>query len=218
MAADLGSIFDLIGKVLGKEGQVDKAREVYKSNKPLFDLLVSVVKNVLHKDKPDAAPVVVPPPDPPHHVGEDGEVVVGYPRKVSYLRLSAFFEVNGEVVPKEEFKRIMSGENPLPGQGHTKVHLDIDPLDQDGNEIGPGDPNLAQMVNPDGSFKMSYSWSLGGASGADAPVTVHQWQRDFGCTPTFKIHQVEDNKDLELVLTAEYEGLSESFTVPRVKR
>ena len=216
--ADLSSIFSLIGKLLGKEGQVEKAREVYKANKPLFDLLGRVVKDVLSRDKPNAPPVVVAPPDPPVVVGEDGEVVPGYPRVVSGLRLSAFFEVAGEVVPKAEFQKIMSGENPLPGQGRTKVHLDIDPLDQHGVEIGPGDVNLGQLVNPDGSHKMSYSWSLGGAKGADAPVTVHQYHRDFGCTPTFKIHQTEDNVDLELVITAHYEGHSASFRVPRVKR
>lgn len=73
---------------------------------------------------------------------------------------------------REEIARIVGG-GAIPV--HSKVHLDFDPVDEDGEEVGPGDPRLQ------GFYVDSFSSD-------EAVADLHQTgdEKDHGCTPVAK--------------------------------
>lgn len=93
-----------------------------------------------------------------------------------------FFQFPGGDISRgrKDVAAYLGGGNAVPV--HTHVHMDIDPIDEDGNEVGPGDPRLE-------GFYVD-SWQRGSAPGAlnqtgDESVNPAGGHDDHGCTPTF---------------------------------
>lgn len=222
MGVDLNLILPVLAKLGGRDAE--KAYLIYRQNKPLVDLAFKGLQSLLNRDRKEKKPpsafvppeIKVPAPPPVPVVGSPVAVAPGYEQVVSSISLKVWLENHGEIVDKPSRDRILSMEDPAPGDGHLKVHFDITPYDDKGVEIGPGDPDLAQMDNPDGSFKMQYHWEWRG--GDIECITVHQYHRDHGCTPFLKIHEMPNQVDNILTFWASYEGRETQKYTIRVKR
>jgi hypothetical protein len=214
MGLDLKDILPILARLIGKK--YPEAAEFYKENKGLVDL---VAKELLEKNKTVVTKPVADEDDGPAMPVVDGQVHTTPPpgRKFSGLRLNYFFfQERGEVIGKPKFDAILSGKDALNAK-QTKIVLDIDPLDENGVEIGPGSAELAQLINADGSNKIKYRFS-----GTCPPPTIHQWDRDFGCRPALKNHfeAFEDNVDYTFSVQAYTDsGLESNWSKEiRVKR
>lgn len=217
---DFKFLLPFLAKIVGQKVQGAK---VYKDNKELFDILgpqiLEAIQEKLDKDE-HGEPVALPPVLP----ADEGPALPKVPqpppvekRVVSGLRLKYFFfEEEGQIKSKPEFDAILSGSDALNAR-KSKIHVDIDPLDAKGEEIGPGSPELAQLLKPNGETKLQYRFK----GSAPAPTT-HQWHRDFGCTPVFKNHfdAFEDNVEYDFSVQAFTEDGLESNWAPviRIKR
>lgn len=76
---------------------------------------------------------------------------------------------------REEIARIVAG-GAIPV--HSKVHFDFDPIDEDGEEVGPGDPRLVGFYVD--AFSSDESVAELNQTGPD--------DKDHGCTPVAKGH------------------------------
>jgi hypothetical protein len=175
-------ILEILAGEKGKLGQL--AKFALEHDEKILGA-IGLIKKLLGKKKKQVEGVVeaakpIPGPgaiNPPQNL-----------RKVTALRASLFFIERNKVapfgiIPKRDFDRVKSDEGP--SFFHDRVHLDVDPLDSDGVEIGPGSPDLIQMVAPDGSNKLTYEVSYD--DGDQGPVQIHSFGDNFGCTPVLKV-------------------------------
>lgn len=168
----------------------------------LESLLSKLLGKTTTTDEPTAPPVKppvvddedvdtgpVPPPD------------TGSKRLWSGLKLSiknvkrGGTHVHGDVL--EQIK--LSGTGPNAGDPAIPgdvINLDLDPLDQAGNEIGPGSPELGQLLlDPENPYdpagpndgleaRMRIQYAVGGG---DFAVNGTRWQ--YACAGNVKIHK-----------------------------
>ncbi len=217
---DYAEVFPAI-HAAGIGGTIEGAAKFYKQNRDILDWVFGLLKGVLGKKKkqqeepqvspggtapaPSLPPVVVatPPPLP--------TVTPSFPqRAVHGLRLDPYWiGQNDNPFNKAHFDAVVSGDDPLPADGHTKLHMDLDPLDQQGSEIRPGSPELAELVNAEGIPQIQWKCLVDGRDGYAAGVNLGSITPDendpYGCTPSFKPTKgMRDGKDHYAEVWAEF--------------
>lgn len=191
---------DLLGNVLSDAVKQQAAGVIMGMVSKFLEGLLSKLfaGKTSNSDEPTLPPgskPVVPSPD------DDEDVPVPSGRIWNGLKLSIKnvkregVHVHGSVL--EAIK--LSGGGPNQGDPAVPgdvVNLDLDPLDQAGNEIGPGSPELSQLLvdpqNPydpaapnDGSEpRMRIQYAVGGG---DFAINGTRWQ--YACAGNFKVHR-----------------------------
>ena len=193
-------------------GDLEKVAKVYAEHRSFFDSVLGFFKGLFKKKVAPVEPgppapavpgpvVVFPPADP------NPQAASGGPRLVTGLSAKGYWiGQRDNPFTRDQFLRVMSQEDPLPADGHTKLHLDIDPTDAKGVEIGPGSPELSQLVRADGHPAIVHHVTLDGTDAlADDRVLLGSVDDDFGCTPSIKpARSVRDGKDHTLVYWATF--------------
>lgn len=216
---DFKFLLPFVAALLEKDkGNVGKAARWVKENPQVISEITDAIKELVNKDKTDFAPgVVVPNPTVTVTIPPAIGPVPDVPPKIRMakgIKLKAWFEVEGNVVSKEEADRILSGQDPLPGNGHSKIHLDGSPFDEFGVEIAPGDPSLRQFGTIDGAQVQTVASAEKGLD-----LAYHKWDRDYGFTPFIKVQKAEvDNKDYKVEIYQTVNNLKSNVITLRVKR
>ncbi len=126
-------------------------------------------------------PVVIPPPPPPPEEPPVKE------RLITSLR-AKFYHISrkNRDISKAEFDAIVSRNSPL--QAGDRVHLDCTPYDQFGIEVGPGSPELEQLVNRQvvngqevATLRLRWLQPMDGIG------EITNEYDDYGMTPVYKV-------------------------------
>jgi hypothetical protein len=184
---DLAKIWETAQK-LGLNAS--KIFNLYRKHKSKVETVIEILGGLFGKDDGPVAPsvpVITAPPAPPEVPTAPAPpappAVPGIPvaaaRVISSLRMRFFFiERNHKPIPKPDFDKVMEGQDPL--DDGDRIHIDITPYDQFGNEVRPGSPELGQLLNADGSNRMQYDLS------GDTGEITNEYD-DYGCTPVLKV-------------------------------
>lgn len=209
-SSDYAEVFPFVQAGFGFDDIV-KAANFYKQYKSTFDSIFGFLKKAKkHTESPGTVPppapvvvvpVVVAPPVPNPVSGP-----LPYPgRIVSKLEARAYWiGRNDNPLDHKQFDQVISKGDPITADGHTKLHVDVSPFDQDGVEIGPGSPELNQLMRSDGHPAIVHHCTLDGNEAlANGLVAIGSVDDDYGCTPSLKpAAEVRDGKDHEMVYWA----------------
>lgn len=170
-------------------------------SKFISDLIAKLFSNKPSTPDPPLKPVIPSPGDG----DEDTPVPQPTGRIFSGLRLSLKgVKRDGGHIDHEKIK---NGEDPA--VAGDVLNFDIDPLDQFGNEITPGSPELKQLLfDPENPYdpstpndgqesRMRIQYAMGNFSFA---INGTRWQ--YGCNPNVKVPRDLKNVDQNLVFSA----------------
>lgn len=189
--ADYNDIFPVVAKMAGLGGGVDavnQAARLYLQNKGLIDAIFKVLGGLIHKghkvsvvDAPVSIPAPAPVAAPP---GVEARRVVNLDVQLFYVERDKKRVVHDgeELFNKDEAEAVRRGKGNV-GWG-DRVHLNITPIDQNGDKFEPGDEANKQLLRADGYPAFEHVISFDG--GDSGPVGLSSEYDDFGCTPVLK--------------------------------
>lgn len=191
--------FAQIAKLLeGSGGTLVNIFKFYDKNKDFIDMIIKLIMQL--GDRPPAQPPEEIPSDPPKEnpnpPAVTGQVYYGLHARCFFLEDDRNGSSGGRVLDRNTFNRVLSESGPDAQMAGQRMHIDITPLDRDGQEIGPDDPRHPRVP---GDVALRYLWTYDGKINTDSRDEKDRFhlesvKDDFGCTPVLLLEETSSGR------------------------